>query len=565
MATLLDIRQFDTYVSACANEHGVVVTWDDPTSTPRTDGKHLWLPKITSSTSDEWLVRMRYYVKHETSHVVHSDFAFLNAKKPKGLLALINNLIEDHRIDYRNDKEYRGDGAISNDYWAIYAGDIEARATSEDKELSEQQLLTLPLFIWESDARDWIMTSGLVNTAMRTLVDTTAAERLSKLASYSDELMRVRESGGAGQVWDLSVKILREVFEQEEEDCSGEDAQAEGGGSGKEGEDGEEGVGLADDVDRLVKVDKLLSSLGHEHTSSRTGLSFTGEFDKYGDYIMPLPKDYVICKTDNLPPCIAKYIDRTTYFKKGRVLDFITSNAHHLSNKLRIKLQTRSRDRYEYGKKRGKLHNGSLHRVLSSDDKQASRIFRQRVVSDTTDTAVCLLVDCSGSMSGQKFEMACAGAGAFAEALRPLNIPFSVYGFTNTIVEDNPVIWLFNEFGERVSTTELVSRFSIAAGALWENTDGDAVAYAQWRLLQRKEKRKVMIVLSDGSPNGRDSFGNIAAYTLKAVKTAENSGIDVYGVGIKDRNVERFYTKNVVVNDLDELAPTILSIVDRSM
>jgi cobalamin biosynthesis protein CobT len=168
-------------------------------------------------------------------------------------------------------------------------------------------------------------------------------------------------------------------------------------------------------------------------------------------------------------------------------------------------------------------------------------------------------------MSGKKFEMACSGAGAFAEALKPLNIPFNVLGFTNTEGYDHPLIWVFNDFGERVSTTELVSRFGTASGCLWENTDGDALAYASYVLGLRREKRKVLLVLSDGSPAGRGDAGDITAYTARVTDDIEKSGVDLYGIGILDDNVRHFYKKHVVVNKLGDLSPTILSILDRSI
>jgi cobalamin biosynthesis protein CobT len=168
-------------------------------------------------------------------------------------------------------------------------------------------------------------------------------------------------------------------------------------------------------------------------------------------------------------------------------------------------------------------------------------------------------------MSGNKFEMACSGAGAMAEALKPLNIAFNVLGFTNVEGNDEPMIWVFNDFGERVSTPELVSRFKTASGCLWENTDGDALAYAAYVLSLRREKRKVLLVLSDGSPAGRDSHGDITAYTARVVKDIESSGVDVYGIGILDDNVRHFYKKHEVVNNIDNLSSTILSVLDRSI
>ena len=58
----LDVAQFESYVTACAKNTGVKVMWDKPTSTPRTDGTNMWIPSITSTTSAEWLARIRYFV-----------------------------------------------------------------------------------------------------------------------------------------------------------------------------------------------------------------------------------------------------------------------------------------------------------------------------------------------------------------------------------------------------------------------------------------------------------------------------------------------------------------------
>ena len=126
-------------------------------------------------------------------------------------------------------------------------------------------------------------------------------------------------------------------------------------------------------------------------------------------------------------------------------------------------------------------------------------------------------------------------------------------------------MWLFNEFNEKTTQSELIKRFATASGGLWQNSDGDGIAYATARLAQRKEHRKVLLVLSDGSPCGREHAGDIEAYTLQTIQHAEKMGVDVYGIGICDDNVTRFYKKNVIVNDLNNLSPTILSIIDRSI
>lgn len=571
----LDVVNFETYVAGCARDSGVKVVWDTPESIPRTDGRLMWLPSITSSTSAEWLTRMRYYVKHETSHISYSDFMVLNKYQPTGLLALINNLIEDHRIDFINDSQYAGDAITSNNYWLLYAEDIVKRMTSGDTELSEQQRLTLPLFVWDATLRTWIGNAAETRDVMATYIaDEDGVTRLNKLEKYTDELLTLRCDTGLNvgeRVYDLSKRILIDLFDAKPEDYSDEGGtKGEGGGGtgkGKGDEDGDDGEGTgtgSSDEDKIIDVEKLIKAIGHEHKPSRTGIHLKMDgASKSGAYTIPHPNEYIIVRFPELHKEVRGY--GAGYFKGASVEKYITSNAKPMANQLRMKLQTRSKDRYEYGLKSGKLHTGSLHKLFSGNTDTSSRVFRKRIVSDTLDTAVTLLVDCSGSMSGKKFEMACSGAGAMAEALKPLNIAFNMLGFTNSQGKDDPLIWVFNDFGERVSTSELISRFNIASGCLWENTDGDALAYASYILGLRKEKRKVLLVLSDGSPAGRDSHGDITAYTARVVDDIQQSGVDLYGIGILDDNVRHFYKKHEVVNKLDDLSSTILSILDRSI
>jgi len=98
--------QLESYVSACAEKSGVKVIWDEPNSVPRTDGHRMYLPRLTSKTTEDFVLKLKYYIKHETSHIVHTNFDWFAKKGVKGLLQLICNMLEDNRIDYLNDMEY---------------------------------------------------------------------------------------------------------------------------------------------------------------------------------------------------------------------------------------------------------------------------------------------------------------------------------------------------------------------------------------------------------------------------------------------------------------------------
>jgi hypothetical protein len=277
----LDVVNFEAYVAGCARNSGVKVAWDEPNGTPRTDGKIMWLPTITSSTPATWLTRMRYYVKHETSHIQYSDFDALNRHRPTGLLALINNLLEDHRIDYINDSLYDGDAIVSSNYWVLYAEDITKRMGSTDTELSKQQRLTIPLFVWDATLRTWIGSASEARDVMATFItDEENLTRLNKLEKYTDELLVIRKQNDADvaeRVFDLAKRILADLYDATPESYmdAPKPSKSSGEGSGKGEGDDSDGKGSADatdsEEDRLVDIDKLMKAIGHEHKPSRTG------------------------------------------------------------------------------------------------------------------------------------------------------------------------------------------------------------------------------------------------------------------------------------------------------
>ncbi len=587
----LDISNFETYVAGCSSRGNVRVVWDKSTGTPRTDGNTMYIPRPNAGWSDSYMKTLRYAVKHETSHIVYTDFDYLNKYQPQGLLAFVANLLEDGRIDYLNDAEYRGDRTISED-WALDLSKLITK-NATDAEYRKGMALVAPLFVWDANnIRDWIGNATAIGSAASACLDAVGEQRLLKLDKYIDEAKGLRTViNPAEAVFDLAKRIVKEVFDEDPDkmhDPTGSGGKGKGkpgsgeptDGPGKAGKapgsaDGEpadgEGKGKAPDSleDRIRIVEKLMDSMSHEHSLSRTGIHMEmPEIDGSGSWQVATNNDYRIgdFKRDKFAPCLTVRKEDHHYFKKAGVNEAIDNVARPLANRLRVKLQTRAKDRYEYGTKKGKLHNGSLFRVLSGDDKQAERVFKRRVVSDTLNTAVELVVDCSGSMSGIKFETACQAAGAVSLALKPLHIPHSVIGFTNDCRHGNgdPIIWKFVSWGENVPQRELVDRFSAASHNLQDNSDGDAIAWAYRDIQQRTEKRKIIIVLSDGSPSGRGWAGNVSWYTKKVVGEIDaDKNVEIYGIGIMDENVKRFYKNNAVINNAKELPNALLSILDR--
>lgn len=232
------------------------------------------------------------------------------------------------------------------------------------------------------------------------------------------------------------------------------------------------------------------------------------------------------------------------------------------------------------GFRSGKLHGAGLHRLAVGDD----RIFRRRHEIKAVETAVCLLVDNSGSMAGgRKIEVAMAAAYALSQTLDRVRVSHEVIGFTTynnhdlygemtRIREDEKrmgckytrtePLWMpiFKQFHERMTPT-VRKRFAAAPHDLdlSQNVDGECIEIATMRLLKRTERRKVLIVLSDGSPACLSPYpAKIERQTKLAVEKAERLGVETIGIGILDRSVTHFYPKNIVLNRLEDLPKTVM-------
>ncbi len=240
------------------------------------------------------------------------------------------------------------------------------------------------------------------------------------------------------------------------------------------------------------------------------------------------------------------------------------------------------------GQRSGRLHSAALHRLASGDH----RIFTRREEHNAEDSAVTLLVDCSGSMSGTKIDIALEAAYAFSQTLDRIGIRHEVLGFTCN--PDMGWLWgatgkemkeeqarmgrefsrvepirmlIFKAFDESFRRARIrfgamrhaTSATRQAPTALDQNIDGESILYAAGRLLAQRQQRKVLIVLSDGAP--RAAFGDarhIREHAKIAVETCEQRGVETLGIGIQDASVKRYYKKHLVLNSVQALPTTVM-------
>lgn len=229
------------------------------------------------------------------------------------------------------------------------------------------------------------------------------------------------------------------------------------------------------------------------------------------------------------------------------------------------------------GHRKGKLHTPSLYKMNMGED----RVFSQRQEHRSTNTAVTLLVDNSGSMSGEKCKLAMISAFALSTTLERVKVNHEVIGFTTGHYSYSPelnralqrerssssvhydreiplVMPIYKAFGERISP-EVKRRFAFttyAQAGLSGNIDGESLQIAAERLMRQPEKRKVILVLSDGQPAGGANSG---AHLKYVVDDLNARGIDTIGIGIMDNSVSRYYKKHVVLNNVSQLPGQVMT------
>ena len=372
----------------------------------------------------------------------------------------------------------------------------------------------------------------------------------------------------------LAVGQVTVTIEEKERARKGEPESGDGDGESGEGDGDGDGTEVSDGVtvtkDGEVKVNWRVFTAS-DHTDSKgdgSPLSIDyGDCHSRNEWV-PYPPNRVISKK-------AKTL-KGTEFAAG-----IAPTSPAFRNRVRQWLQARAAVAYDGGHKTGSIRAGQLWRggvPAVGNAEWNQRVFKRPASDTDMDSAVLLLVDCSGSMCGSKIQTAASAAAQLCDVLKAVTVPVAVLGFTDDSGECT--MFEFKGFGETVSTDDLLGRFAWVQSEMLGNADADAVLFAGKYLTDNiTAARKVLIVLSDGCPtdcysHGEGVLNRVAAADagLRRVTTemqdafvTGKSNIELVGIGIRDESVKRYYRNHVVITATSQLEGTLLGIVKRTL
>jgi cobaltochelatase CobT len=261
-----------------------------------------------------------------------------------------------------------------------------------------------------------------------------------------------------------------------------------------------------------------------------------------------------------------------------------------LANRLQRRLLAKQLRGWQFDMDEGVLDTARLARVIANPLNPVSYMWEQETAF--RDTLVTLLIDNSGSMRGRPITLAAISADVLARTLERCGVKTEILGFTTRAWKGGQVRERWIEGGKpprpgRLNDLRHIIYKSadtpwrqarknlglmLREGILKENIDGEALTWAYQRLLPRPEERRILMVISDGTPvDDATLSANGAGYLERHLREViagieNNSPVELLAIGI-GHDVTRYYRRAVTLVDAEQLGGTMMrelaSLFDR--
>lgn len=515
-----------------------------------TDGERIVIP--TANPDDPHYQQIAWgYLAHEAAHIRHTNFDMVQKASSKPIRKALLNIIEDVRIENELAKDYPGTRRSISQV-IEYMVDTQQMCVPEQLEPASnlQAWLLFRLRCHFLGQKALTPLYQAVDERVRQLFPAAAMSRLSAM------LTAVPSLGSTGEVLKLVDAIVAMLEEESRPPQDESDADS------------------GNDIGQDASNDSNNSS---DSQTPETDSSATGDFAETGDSDNSDQADNLrqaleASAAQFEPDTFAQVAEVLSEQAEGHqgvtplslpqaeqamlgdeaILTLSASESAQIRARLRGMVQS-SQDNRNHVKRHGL--RVATHRLAASQAGE-SRLFIQRQPRIAPNAAVHLLVDISGSMGkpigeGNRKYFHVANEAALALAMALEGIPGVV-----------PAVSYFPGIHQEVSIALLPKQSVRHRAACFDQKPRGCtpMAQAMWfaanSLLAQKQKRKLMIVLTDGDP---DDW----AATHDIVDRCRRSGFELLGIGIQTRSVEKFFPQSIVINDVKDLKRELFEVTQK--
>ena len=515
-----------------------------------TDGERIVIP--TANPDDPHYQQIAWgYLAHEAAHIRHTNFDMVQKASSKPIRKALLNIIEDVRIENELAKDYPGTRRSISQV-IEYMVDTQQMCVPEQLEPASnlQAWLLFRLRCHFLGQKALTPLYQAVDERVRQLFPAAAMSRLSAM------LTAVPSLGSTGEVLKLVDAIVAMLEEesrppQDESDADngndiGQDASNDSNSSSDSQTPEADSSAMGDaaqtgDSDNSDQADNLRQAL------EASAAQFEPDtFAQVAEVLSEQAEGHQGVTPLSLPQA------EQAMLGDEAILTLSASESAQIRARLRGMVQS-SQDNRNHAKRHGL--RVATHRLAASQAGE-SRLFIQRQPRIAPNAAVHLLVDISGSMGkpigeGNRKYFHVANEAALALAMALEGIPGVV-----------PAVSYFPGIHQEVSIALLPKQSVRHRAACFDQKPRGCtpMAQAMWfaanSLLAQKQKRKLMIVLTDGDP---DDW----AATHDIVDRCRRSGFELLGIGIQTRSVEKFFPQSIVINDVKDLKRELFEVTQQ--
>ena len=216
----------------------------------------------------------------------------------------------------------------------------------------------------------------------------------------------------------------------------------------------------------------------------------------------------------------------------------------------------------EGGKQKNLLYGRRLD-MRSFHHQDGSFFIRTRLPADEQRLAVGLLIDESGSMGwGDRITHARKTAIVLYDFCVSLGIPVTIYGHSTDC--RGVALYSYAEFDsvdkkDRYRLMDMIDRNG--------NRDGAALRFVAEHLAKRPEKRKLLILISDGQPADDGYYGTEAEADLRGIKkeyARQNIILFAAAIGDDKDAIQRIYQEGFLdITRLDDLPKNLTILIKQ--
>ena len=500
-----------------------------------TDGHVIRIPDV----GDDPLAQMLAwgYLIHESGHIRFTDFGAGHATFAKGGLALsILKVLEDIRSENALLREYPGarhalDAVIN---WLVEQGKIFA---PKEGDLPPQVLGNALLVMARHRYRRQVFLKDVALEAERVLRKTFPPSFVYRLLGLLTEVPGLASTQETADLAERIVALIQDEAQEPPPPPEKHEGDDEGTDQPDDGEGDDEGTDQSKDDDgngRKALQEVLSAGAGDlpvdPFDEVAKALDAHTKHDDIDVVQMPSVEDFA----GNVPA--------------GQVaLARVRGESAKLTARLQGLVEAHQMAKNRTVRRGRALSPTALHRAAVGDD----RVFLRKDRLLAPNTALHLIVDLSGSMSGFQDRVALEAAMALALALEPMRgVSCAVTAFPSLSGRDNQVTRILSHGDSVVRNAGAFVQYGRGGtpmtGALW---------FAAADLLARREERKVILTLTDGGPDDFDS-------AKEMVGKATAAGIEMIGVGIATR-VDRLFPVAIVIGSVTDLKGQLFGIAEQ--